>query len=154
MFCRIGALELTKTIEKVEDRFGDLVTFVGIGFDEVSLDEFISKKYFPKGKLYINPNRTIYKGLNFNKPGCYSCWGFCQKKLFDKYKELNKKQPNINGNFKGDFTQLGGAFLIDWQGTLLFQHTDKYLGDHASETDIISSISSYFDRVTLAKLKK
>lgn len=139
--CRLGAAELTKTIDIVNQKFPGLVKFIGISFSELGYDEFKSLNLF-KEPLFVNPKGTIYKALRYKKPGCLSCWGFCKRTLFKRFAE--RKKYNINGNFQGNLTQLGGSFIVNSKGDVIYRHIDSFLGDHASEDEILEAISDYY----------
>ncbi len=44
------------------------------------------------------------------------------------------------GRTKGDPFQLGGVLVVDPQGSVLFEHSDKTAGDHADMDSILAAL--------------
>ena len=147
VFCKAGALELSKTFEKVNKEYPSRLRFVGVGVEELGYDEFKKQGYF-KNELFVNRGKTIYKALNFQRPSCLSCWGFCKKDVFKRYKEIetkfSEKKLKTEVNTKSDQLQMGGSIMITPTGSIIFQHQDSYYGDHAKEEAILDCINNYF----------
>ena len=147
VFCKAGALELSKTFDKVNKEYPSRLRFVGVGVEELGYDEFKKQGYF-KNELYVNRGKTIYKALNFQRPGCLTCWGFCKKDVFKRYKEIenkfSEKKLKTDVVVKSDQLQMGGSIMITPTGNLIFQHQDSYYGDHAKEEAILEVINNYF----------
>jgi hypothetical protein len=110
-------------------------------------DEFKKEGYF-NNELYVNRGKTIYKALNFKSPGFLSCWGFCKKDVFKRYKDIEtkfaEKKLKTDVNAKSDQLQMGGSIMITPSGNIIFQHQDSYYGDHAKEDVIMEVINNYF----------
>jgi hypothetical protein len=148
--CRAGAIELNTTAEKIGLDFPGKVKFAGIGNTEKGFDDFKEQGFF-KHDLYINKNKTIYKALGYKKPGWLSCFGLCTKNYFKRLNDINNKYKQIGGNndiVKTDPFQMGGSLLITSKGEVIFQHIDSFYGDHAKETDIMESVTNYYNQIT------
>jgi hypothetical protein len=147
VFCKAGALELSKTFAKVNKEYPNRLRFVGVGVEELGYDEFLKEGYF-QSDLYVNRGKTIYKAMNFAKPGCLSCWGFCKKDVFKRLKNINEnfaeKKLKTDVAVKSDQFQMGGSIMITPTGNVIFQHQDAYYGDHAKEDVILEIINNYF----------
>ena len=89
-----------------------------------------------------------YKAMNFQKPGCLTCWGFCKKDVFKRLKNIDQKfaEKKLKTNIvaKSDQFQMGGSVMITPTGNVIFQHQDSYYGDHAKEEMIMEIINNYF----------
>ena len=133
VFCKAGALELSKTFEKVNKEYPGRLKFVGVGVEELGYDDFKKQGYF-KNELYVNRGKTIYKAMNFQSPGFL-------EDIENKFAEKKLKTDNA---IKSDEFQLGGSIMITPTGNVIFQHQDSYLGDHAKEVAIIEMINNYF----------
>lgn len=147
VFCKAGALELSKTFVKVNKEYPNRLRFVGVGVEELGYDEFLKEGYF-SSDLYVNRGKTIYKAMNFQKPGCLSCWGFCKKDVFKRLKNIDEKfaekKLKTDVAVKSDQFQMGGSIMITPIGNVIFQHQDAYYGDHAKEDTIMEIINNYF----------
>ena len=40
--------------------------------------------------------------------------------------------------------QMGGAFLVNNQGDIIFSHIDKYMGDHATSDELHEAVESHY----------
>ena len=81
VFCKAGALELSKTFVKLHKDYPNRLRFVGVGVEELGYEDFLKEGYF-QSDLYVNRGKTIYKAMNFQKLFILSCWGFCTRKIF------------------------------------------------------------------------
>ena len=150
--CRIGAYELSKTIEDLNADYDNKILCVAIGVMEEGYDEF-TMNYFSVYPTYINKNMTIYKALKYNKPGLLKCFGLCVKGWINKFDQAKKKKDIYNLKQKGELfpvtnnmLQLGGAFLLNNLGDILYSHIDNYVGDHPSSDSIRDAINNHFDK--------
>lgn len=105
-----------------------------VSYEEVKDDKFLGDipVFVPK------EGYDFYKKFKFNKYGFWKCYGMCYKgsgMLRDRFKKLYPGNT-VKSNLKGDMTVLGGSFIVDMYGEILFQHFDKYVGDHLNFGDI------------------
>jgi hypothetical protein len=149
--CRMGAYELSKTIEELNKEYDNKIRCVAVGVMEDGYEEFITN-FFPIYPTYININMTIYKALKYNKPGFLKCFGLCVKGVVKKLNDAEEKlktynlKDNIGYKITKNMLQLGGAFLLNNQADILYCHIDNYVGDHPSSDEIKEAINNYFDR--------
>lgn len=73
------------------------------------------------------------------KPSCLKCFGLCYKTSLRRFqKAFNFKERILGKNtLNGELTQLGGAFIVNSKGEILFQRLESYMGDHISSEDLI-----------------
>ncbi len=48
---------------------------------------------------------------------------------------------HIQGRLQGNAAQMGGTFVIDRDGQLLYSHRDQYAGDHARLDEVIAALT-------------
>lgn len=149
--CRIGAFELSKTIEELNVEYNNKIYCAAVGVMEEGYDDFVAN-FFPVYPTYINIDMTIYKDLKYIKPGILKCFGLCVKGWRKKYTQALEKVKNNNLKHgigypvTKNMLQLGGAFLLNNAGDILYYHIDNYVGDHPTGDSIKEVIINYFDR--------
>ena len=145
-------MDLNKTYDNINLEFPGKFKVVGIGIEQRGYDEFKKGGYF-KHTVYIDKLKQIYKKLKYKKPGILSCFGFCVKNFVNEYKNVTAKYKDKNlafdSDLKKDVLQMGGSFLINRQGKVLFEHIDTFYGDHAKEEQISEVVRSYFQNENL-----
>lgn len=107
------------------------VALVGIGLEELGLEEFLAGKFF-NGDLYLDVDKSCYKGLNLRRHGITSGFGLLDSRVF----EANKKAGDTPGNMAGDGMQLGATFVVEKGGRVLFEFRQEYYGHEAELDDI------------------
>lgn len=148
VFCKAGALDLSKTYEKINQEFPSKFKLIGIGVEHRGYDDFRKGKFFSH-EIYIDKKKGIYTALQYKKPGILSCYGFCSKNVWEvkskndvKYKD---KKIGIEMDPKKDMFQMGGSFLINQKGEILLEHIDAFYGDHAKEDEIMEAVRNYYE---------
>lgn len=146
MFCKAGALKLTKIMQNIEELYPNKIKTYGIGVDEFKYEEFI-KDYFQKREVLINKKGTIYKALGYKSPGMLSCWGFCVKKTFRTFKRIQSNNKTIKTEFssKVDFLQMGGSVMINQKGKVILFYKDSFYGDHVPEELLLATLEKYYN---------
>ena len=148
MFCKAGAMDLCNTFTKVNSLFPGSLKLAGIGMDLNGYDDFRSGGFFDNHDIYIDRNKDLYKAFKYKKPGCSSCWGFCNGGVYKRKKEVQEKYKDkklgFQADFKKDLFQMGGSFLIAYNGEILLDHVEQFYGDHAKEQDILAPVKKYF----------
>lgn len=91
-------------------------------------------KFYPFPVLVPKKGKEFYNIFKFENPGLLKCYGLCNKNILKRYEKT--KKLNLGYSFKGDLTQLGGSFIINNEGQILFSRYDRYLGDQVP-SDII-----------------
>ena len=135
--CRTYAGQMDKLRPLIEKKGGQVVClsfeFLGEGSDS---DKTFEKLGFWTGPLYTI-DKSVYAEL-FGRKGMFdNFYG-----LLDMKKEAVEKAKTTPGNYKGDGFQLGGQFVVDTMGRVLFDHRQKLFGDDASFEDLYDSIST------------
>ena len=141
ILCRMSALDLTQGLESASDNVKNKLNKIAIGFTKLDYEEFVKNSYFKNGHIYIDEDKETYKALNFNKLGFFSMYGMMNPQMYVKAKEAGKR--GITGNFKGEGTQLGGAFVVDRSGNVIYSHVQKNYSDDPSKEDIIKAVEAY-----------
>ncbi|XP_043918916.1 prostamide/prostaglandin F synthase [Protopterus annectens] len=115
--CRWTANEVSKLKESFEQ---NNIHLVGIGPEELGLQEFIDGNFF-KGELYIDEKKQCYKDLNFKR---YNALNLLPAALGKKVREVVTKASadGIQGNFSGDLMQSGGMLIVSQGGTQVLLH--------------------------------
>jgi prostamide/prostaglandin F2alpha synthase len=135
--CRSYAGQMDKLRPLIERKGGQVICmsfeFLGEGSDS---DKTFEKLGFWTGPLYTI-DKSVYSEL-FGRKGMFdNFYG-----LLDMKKEAVEKAKDTPGNYKGDGFQLGGQFVVDTNGKVLFDHRQKLFGDDASFEDLYDSIST------------
>lgn len=143
---RLVAKELTDSLIKLEKKFPGLFNFVGIGLSTTDYLDFVDGNYFKGGKIYIDETNFTHKILKFGKMGPLSTFGLLDPRTHIKLYEAGKK------SIKGDLIitnaiQLGGTFIINKNGDVLYSHFQSYYGDEPSEEDLFEVFSSEFSTI-------
>lgn len=138
--CRLGAIELSKTYNILDKKYPGIIQVFGFGPDDVGLEEFKELAIFKQPIFIPKLGAKFYKIFQCKKPGILKCFGFCNKNLLKRYDDARKY--NTGYTFKGNFAQLGGCFILNKQGRIIYQRFDSYLGDHASSDEIISQFDN------------
>jgi len=114
------------------------IDLVAVGVEEFGIEEFVAGNYF-KGTLYIDQGLASYKALNFDRVGML---GLPKQLLSAEVRKINNEANalGITGNMKGDGMQLGGTFVIEKGGNVLFHHKQTGFGDHPKLTDLLGAL--------------
>jgi prostamide/prostaglandin F2alpha synthase len=135
--CRTYASDMDKIRPTIEKKGGQVVCmsfeFFGEGSDE---DRSFEKYGFWKGPIYTI-DKSVYAELFGRKKMMDNLFG-----LLDMNKNAVEKAKNTPGNYKGDGFQLGGQFVVNTTGKVIFDHRQKLFGDDASFEDLFDAISS------------
>ena len=141
IMCRLGAIELTKTYELLEKKYPGIIKVFGFGPDDLGLSEFKELKFFNEPIFVPKLGKEFYKIFEIKKPGFLKCFGFCNKNILNRYSE--SKKYNTGYTFKGDFSQLGGCFILNKKGKIMYQRYENFLGDHPSRDEIIAKFDEF-----------
>lgn len=141
VICRVAALDLTEGLKMASDSVRSKLNWVAIGFANLDYENFIEGDYFKDGHIYIDEKKETYKALDFSKKGIFSLYGMLDLNMYRKASEASKK--GIKGNFKGEGTQLGGTFVIDRHGEVIYSFHQKSYSDAPSLEEIIKCVEAY-----------
>ncbi len=149
MICRTYAAQMEQLRPLIEKKGGQVICmsfeFFGEGSDE---DRSFEKIGFWKGPIYTI-DKSVYAEL-FGRKGLMD--GFFG--LLDMNKEAVAKSKDTPGNFKGDGFQLGGQFVVNTEGVVVFEHRQKLFGDDASFEELYDAISSCLPSTPIENVKQ
>jgi len=109
----------------------DLVA-IGSGTSEMAKN-FVEEFQFP-GKLFVDRKREVYKNLGCNRGLKY----VLSPKALAAIKAAHSAGFE-QGKTQGDTLQLGGVFVISLRDGILFQHHEKFAGDHADNEEVLTA---------------
>lgn len=142
--CRLGAQELSSSIEKINEKFENILDFAAIGLAKLDYEEFEQGKFVKGGKIYIDEVKETYKSLDFGSKSIFSLYGMLNPDIYRKSSEAKAK--GITGNMRGDGTQLGGTLIVDNKGDVIFIHEQKTYSDFPKEQDLFDAVQSYVEK--------
>ncbi len=149
MICRTYAAQMEQLRPLIEKKGGQVICmsfeFFGEGSDE---DRSFEKIGFWKGPIYTI-DKSVYAEL-FGRKGFMD--GFFG--LLDMNKEAVAKSKDTPGNFKGDGFQLGGQFVVNTEGVVVFEHRQKLFGDDASFEELYDAVSSCLPSTPIENVKQ
>ena len=135
--CRTYANCMDKLRPLIEKKGGQVICmsfeFFGEGSDQ---DRTFEKLGFWTGPLYTI-DKSVYNELFGRKGLMDNFYG-----LLDMNKDAVEKAKNTPGNYKGDGFQLGGQFVVDSNGKVIFEHRQKLFGDDATFDALYDAIST------------
>lgn len=113
------------------------VGLVAVGSGTSFMAKNFAEEFGFKGHLYVDQSLAVYKTLNCAR-GVKVILAFkAMKKVKDAYAEGFSQ-----GTTQGDGLQLGGAFLLNPKCEVLWQHLEKFAGDHADLDEILDACRS------------
>jgi len=119
------------------------VKLVGVGLEELGLEEFIEGKFF-QGDLYINEKKQSYNELGFKRFGFLGLFPAVLSRL-SRAAQSRAKSLGLGGNMAGDGYQNGGALVVSESGATLFHYVQEEAADHASNADILKALNIVVD---------
>lgn len=131
-FCRLDAVRLSSIKPKLDAAD---VNLVGVGHEEVGLQEFQEKGFF-KGELYIDSGKNAYKALGFKRYNMFSILPAILTKS-SRAKAAEAKEAKVGGDMTtGDGLQAGGTLIVEKGGSKVLLNykqdsPDAYVGNDA-----------------------
>ncbi|KAK4292056.1 hypothetical protein Pmani_035153 [Petrolisthes manimaculis] len=115
------------------------VRLIGIGLEELGVEEFIEGKFFD-GELYIDKEKKSFKDLNFKRHGVLSLIPALVAKVARKAVQ-KAKELGVGGDMKGDGFQNGGLLVVAGKGKkVLYEYKQDNPADHAENADILKAL--------------
>ncbi|XP_045162127.2 prostamide/prostaglandin F synthase-like [Mercenaria mercenaria] len=142
-FCRLGAKRLSELKPRLDE---NNVRLVGIGLEEVGVEEFVKEDYF-KGELYIDTKKEAYKALGFRRLNIFSVLPSIFGKKAREFNERVKKEK-IPGNMTGDGMQNGGTLIVGQGGKVLLSFRQENAPDHVENEDVLKALGLPVDTGT------
>jgi len=115
------------------------VRHVGIGLEELGVQEFVDGKFFD-GELYIDLKKACYQGLGFKRLGFFGGIGSLFKKT-TKDAASEAKKSGISGDMKGDGFQNGGTIIVQTDGKVLLNYVQENPADHVALEDVLKALN-------------
>jgi hypothetical protein len=132
MLCRRFLAELWQA-KSLLDQVGARI--VAVGFGSARFAHFFKEDTLYSGDIYLDDLMHVYNDLH-----CRRGW---RRALFNKSTLARIGQGLALGYRQGktnsDFLQLGGVFVFRGGSRMIFQHTEKYAGDHPELKDILTA---------------
>lgn len=101
------------------------IGLIAIGCGTSLMAKNFQEEFNFSGDLFVDKKREVYKALGCNRGLKY----VLSTKTLKAAKEINAEGFS-QGKTQGDSLQLGGVFVISRTRGVLFQHNEKFAGDH------------------------
>ncbi len=115
-----------------------------IGLAKLDYEDFLKENYFRDGKIYIDENKVTYKALKLPSKGFFSGYGMLSPSVYKMANQASKQ--GISGNLKGDGLQLGGTYIVDINGNVIYSHLQNGYADHPKEEDLIECVKKFLNK--------
>jgi prostamide/prostaglandin F2alpha synthase len=115
-----------------------------IGLAKLDYEDFLQGNYFRDGKIFIDENKETYKALKLPSKGFFSGYGMLSPSLYKMANQASKQ--GISGNMKGDGFQLGGTFIVDVNGNVIYSHLQNGYADYPKEEDLIECVNNFMKK--------
>ncbi|GAB6023041.1 hypothetical protein CHUAL_007133 [Chamberlinius hualienensis] len=135
MYCRLAAKELSVIQPQLAE---NNVRFIGFGFDEDGLQEFLDNKYF-SGEIYL-VDKSLYAQLKFKRYNMINIFSaiFSQK---GRQAISKGREAGVGNNFKGDGMQNGGVLVVSSGGSdCLLAYKQEHAAEHVETEKILKSL--------------
>ena len=104
-------------------------------------EDFKKGNFFSIGDIYIDEKKSTYDALQFGKMGALSGYGMLNPFVYIEGMRASKR--GISGNMQGDGFQLGGTFIVDKEGNIIFQHVQQSYTDHPTMDTLKAAVEEY-----------
>jgi len=149
IFCRQQAQEIS-ALEPILTQ--NNVKLVGIGLEELGVEEFVSGNYL-SGDLYIDNNKEAFKEMGFNRASMFS--------LLASFLKGNVRAAHsafvssgLSGNLKGDGGQNGGTLIVTKGGEkVLMAYRQPTYYEHVENSEILKALGISVDVVPTSATK-
>jgi hypothetical protein len=143
--CRITSLELTQGLMSLSEEIKAKFNLVSIGLSKEDYEDFVKGDYFKNGNIYIDENKITFKALKFNTMGISKGYGMFNPQVY--FRANQAKKLGIEGSMKtsnlSDAFQLGGTFIVERNGTVLFNHIQEQYTDVPDINGIYKCLENY-----------
>ena len=143
--CRMGALDLSENVNLLNEKYPNIIGAAAIGLANLDYEDFVKGNYFNIGKIYIDKKKATYESLDLEKMTFLSGFGMLDPRVYMYGYKASKK--GISGNMKGDGFQLGGTFIVDKKGNIIFSYVQQSYTDHPTFENLKKSIEDYSKRL-------
>ena len=117
------------------------IGLVAIGFERVGLEDFVATKVWNEDALFVDSDGSKREG------GIYDMLGTQRGSLFQLLRPgvfAANSRVSKDGTLGGDMTtgdglQLGGVFIFNGDGKVVFHHVQKNFTDHPSPEEVVKA---------------
>lgn len=134
MFARQQGAALADMKKQLE---GTGVEVVVIGSSSPAQAKTFAEKSGFTGEIYVNEDLQVYRAFGLER-GFFKTLG--PKSIGRGFKAMG--QGFRQGRHAGDLWQQGGIFVMGPGNRVVFQHVDRFAGDHADPADVVQSCSA------------
>ena len=142
--CRLGAFELSEHVNSLNEQFPNILNAVAVGLATLDYEDFKKADYFSVGEVYIDEKKQTYDSLSFGKMTALSGYGMLNPMVYIESRRASNK--GITGNMQGDGIQLGGTFIVDKEGEIVFTHVQQSYTDHPTLESLKVAVEDYAKR--------
>eukprot|EP01080_Neovahlkampfia_damariscottae_P004335 gene4335-7691_t len=131
MFCRHLAVECINFIPKLQDKCELVLCSSGTP----KMAKAFEKEFIPKDSrvtLYLDEKLSVYKYFQCKKPNLLQALAGINMSKTSQVMKKGFKQ----GAVQGDMNQLGGLFIIDKNGKVIYQFFEQYAGNDPDFDDL------------------
>lgn len=152
MFCRMAAVELSELKPRLDEHD---VRLIGIGVDNVGVEEFVKEKFF-NGELYVDTGKKCYQAMKYKRFNLLNIW----PAIFNQQarKVISKaREAKVGGDFKGDGFQNGGTLVVKAGGEkCLLSYVQESPAEHVDLNKVLEAlgISSNVDSSASTSVSK
>jgi len=115
------------------------VRLVGIGLEELGVEEFVAGNFFD-GELFLDSQKKSYEAMGFKRFGYLASIPELLKKL-TRDASGRAEARGISGNLAGDGMQTGGTIVVSKGGDeVLYLFKQTSFADHAPNEDILKAL--------------
>ncbi len=134
MFARQQAAALTDMKKRLEESG---VQVVVIGSASPSQAKEFAEKFAFTGEIYVNEDLKVYQAFELER-GFLKTLG--PRSLGKGFKAMG--EGFRQGLHAGDLWQQGGLFVMGPGDKMVFQHVDRFAGDHADPDAVVKACSA------------
>jgi len=110
------------------------IGLVAIGSGTPLMAKSFQSDFAFSGDIYVDQKREIYKALGCNRGLKYALNTKALRAI-----QSAMSEGYSQGKTAGDSLQLGGTFIISLQHGILFQHLERFTGDHVDLGELTAS---------------
>mmetsp|Transcript_26777 Transcript_26777/g.37695 ORF Transcript_26777/g.37695 Transcript_26777/m.37695 type:complete len:675 (+) Transcript_26777:3-2027(+) len=115
------------------------IPIVAIGIGTPLMAKSFAKEFNFPGQIFTDQKREVYKALSLRRGLRYA---LLNSKTIAVAKKASKEGYS-QGPTTGDVLQLGGAFVISQKSGFIFEHKERFAGDHANLDEVLAICEQY-----------
>jgi len=107
---------------------------VAVGSGTPLMAKNFKEEFNFEGDIYVDQKREIYSALGCNRGAAYVLNLKALKAI-----KATMGEGFSQGKTQGDSLQLGGTFIISLKEGILFEHQEKFVGDHVDINELMNA---------------